>query len=148
MRLFIIAALSVSLPMAARAELQICNSTDTPLKLAVIDTFQGSSTLKGWWNIPNYKCQDLGHGSLVGHTIYYHARVVEGGVNKDGFWSGVPYFTFCVRKSNDSMDRPGSERDLRRCPSDWRAVRFYRVGNANLQTPSVKWYVTPGLNRR
>lgn len=77
-------ALAALLPVAAHADLKLCNSTPSRIGVAIGYRSVSDMTTEGWWNIASETCETLLKGPLPSQFIYVHAVDYDRG----GEWVG------------------------------------------------------------
>jgi uncharacterized membrane protein len=76
---------------AARADLRLCNKTDSTVGVAIGYKDENGWASEGWWNIPPRECKTLLEGPLIAR--YYYIFAVD--YDKGGSWGGKA--TLCTR---------------------------------------------------
>ena len=76
---------------AARADLRLCNKTDSTVGVAIGYKDENGWASEGWWNIPPRECKTLLEGPLIAR--YYYVFAVD--YDKGGSWGGKA--TLCTR---------------------------------------------------
>jgi uncharacterized membrane protein len=75
----------------ARADLRLCNRTDSRVGVAIGYKDQQTWTTEGWWNIASNTCETILAGPLVSRFYYIYAVDYDHG----GEWSG--HSVMCTR---------------------------------------------------
>ena len=78
-------------PDAARADLRMCNTTNSRVGVAIAYRDAQGWTTEGWWNISPRGCAPLLRGTLAARFYYVHAVDYD----KGGEWTGKS--VMCVR---------------------------------------------------
>ena len=95
------------LPMPAFADLKLCNTTASPIGVAIGYQDQATGwTTEGWWNIAARTCETLYKGTLTSRFFYVHAVDYDRG----GEWAGKSAMctvdrTFTIRGEQDCVKR-------------------------------------------
>lgn len=76
----------------ARADLRLCNKTDSTVSVAIGYKAKDGWRSEGWWNIGGQKCGTLLSGALG--SRYYYLYAVD--ANRGGEWSGKAFM--CTRR--------------------------------------------------
>ncbi|MDX2202999.1 MAG: DUF1036 domain-containing protein [Hyphomicrobiaceae bacterium] len=99
--------LALAFPVAARADLKLCNTTSSRIGVSI--GYQDASTgwtTEGWWNIAARTCETLYKGPLGSRYFYVHAIDYDRG----GEWSGKSVMctadkSFTIRGDQDCKRR-------------------------------------------
>jgi uncharacterized membrane protein len=95
-RVPILCALAGLLALAAtepaRADLRLCNKTDSTISVAIGYKAKDGWRSEGWWNIGAAKCGTLLSGALASRYYYFYAVDSQHG----GEWGGKAYM--CTRR--------------------------------------------------
>ncbi len=91
---------------AARADLKLCNSTESRVGVAIGYQDKEGWATEGWWNIASQTCETLLKGDVPSRFIYVHAVDYDRG----GEWVGSNYMctndiSFAIRGVQDCGDR-------------------------------------------
>ncbi|NNM73619.1 DUF1036 domain-containing protein [Enterovirga aerilata] len=78
------AALSVAAPQAARADLRLCNMTDSRVGVSLGYRDAAGWVTEGWWNLAARGCETLLRGDLAAR--YYYVYAVD--YDRGGDWGG------------------------------------------------------------
>ena len=68
----------------ARADLKICNDTQSPTDVALGSRNETGWTSQGWWHIPSQTCASLIEGDLTSRYFYLHAEDAQTGAQWHG----------------------------------------------------------------
>ncbi len=74
----------LAFPGSARADLRLCNQTESRVGVAIGYKNQATWMTEGWWNIPANSCATIVPGSLVSRFYYIYAIDYDEG----GVWGG------------------------------------------------------------
>jgi uncharacterized membrane protein len=89
----VLGALSLLGAAAARADLQLCNSTASRVGIAIgYKDNEGNWATEGWWNLPPHGCEAMLKGTLAARFYYVYAIDYDSG----GEWAGQAYM--CTRE--------------------------------------------------
>jgi uncharacterized membrane protein len=89
----VVGALSTLGAAAARADMQLCNSTASRIGVAIgYKDNEGNWATEGWWNLPPHGCEALLRGTLAARFYYIYAIDYDNG----GEWAGQAYM--CTRE--------------------------------------------------
>jgi len=94
-RLMVVFSLSVAglaIASPARADLRLCNKTDSTVSVAIGYKSKDGWRSEGWWNIDGAKCGTLIKGDLGSRYYYLYAVDAQHG----GEWGGKAYL--CTRR--------------------------------------------------
>jgi len=91
---------------AARADLKLCNSTESRVGVAIGYQDKEGWATEGWWNIASQTCETLLKGDVPSRFLYVHAVDYDRG----GEWVGSNYMcttdkSFAIRGVQDCGDR-------------------------------------------
>ena len=91
---------------AARAELKLCNTTQSRIGIAVGYQDPTGWSTEGWWNIASQTCETLLKGQLPSRYVYVHAVDYDRG----GEWAGTNVMctgdkSFTIRGVQDCQKR-------------------------------------------
>lgn len=91
---------------SARADLKLCNATQTRVGVAIGYKDPKGWATEGWWNLPSQSCEVLLRGALPSRFIYVHAVDYDRG----GEWVGKSFMctqdkTFVIRGVEDCVKR-------------------------------------------
>ena len=105
-----LAALLAAGAAPARADLRLCNVTESRVGIALGYRDQQGWVTEGWWNLTPRACETLLQGALAARFFYIHAVDYDRG----GDWSGRSYMCtrdreFTIRGVEDCLAR-GFER--------------------------------------
>jgi uncharacterized membrane protein len=89
--------------VAARADLKLCNKTESRVGVALGYKDKDGWASEGWWNVPPNKCEVLLKGALIAR--YYYIFAVD--YDKGGSWGGKAMM--CTR------DKIFTIRDITNC---------------------------------
>lgn len=94
----------------ARADLRLCNKTDSQVGIAIGYKDKADWVTEGWWNLASNSCETLVPGSLV--SRYYYIYAVD--YDQFGEWGGRAFMCtrekeFTIRGIEDCVAR-GFER--------------------------------------
>ncbi len=78
-------------PAPAKADLKLCNKTNSTVGVALGYKDRKGWASEGWWNIPAHACKTLLEGPLIAR--YYYIFAVD--YDKGGSWGGKA--TLCTR---------------------------------------------------
>jgi uncharacterized membrane protein len=93
-------------PVAAHADLKLCNTTSSRVGIAIgYRDVEGWAT-EGWWNVASHTCETLLKGVLIARFYYIHAIDYDRG----GEWGGTLYMctddkAFTIRDVNECVKR-------------------------------------------
>ena len=76
---------------AARADLKLCNRTNSTIGVALGYKDDKGWASEGWWNVPPQQCKVLLQGDLIAR--YYYIFAID--YDKGGTWSGPA--TLCIQ---------------------------------------------------
>lgn len=82
----------------ARAELRLCNKTDSQVGIAVGYRGKADWSTEGWWNLPANSCETLIPGQLSSRYYYIYAIDYDQG----GEWGGRAYM--CTREKEFTIN--------------------------------------------
>lgn len=104
--LLALALSSVIAPSSARADLKLCNSTESRVGVAIGYQDKEGWATEGWWNIASQTCETLLKGDVPSRFIYVHAVDYDRG----GEWVGTNFMctndkSFAIRGVQDCSDR-------------------------------------------
>ena len=90
----------------ARADLRLCNVTESRVGIALGYRDQQGWVTEGWWNLTPRACETLLQGALAARFFYIHAVDYDRG----GDWSGRSYMCtrdreFTIRGVEDCLAR-------------------------------------------
>lgn len=83
---------SATLSADARAELRLCNKTESQVGVAIGYREQADWVTEGWWNLPANSCETIVPGPLV--SRYYYIYAVD--YDQFGEWGGRAFM--CTRE--------------------------------------------------
>lgn len=84
----VLAMALAGLGSSARAELRLCNQTDSRVGVAVGYYKANNWVTEGWWNVPPSACETLVPGPLDSR-FYYYVHAVD--YDRGGSWAGGEY---------------------------------------------------------
>ena len=100
----------------AKADLKLCNNTDSRVGVALGYRDQKGWASEGWWNIGPNSCETLLKGALIAR--YYYVYAVD--YDKGGSWGGKA--VMCIR------DRLFTIRGIENCKErDYQKASFFEV---------------------
>lgn len=90
----------------ARADLKLCNATQTRIGVAIGYKDPKGWATEGWWNLPSQSCEILLRGALPSRFIYVHAVDYDRG----GEWVGKSFMctqdkSFVIRGVEECVKR-------------------------------------------
>ena len=90
----------------ARADLKLCNATQTRMGVAIGYKDPKGWATEGWWNLPSQSCEILLRGALPSRFIYVHAVDYDRG----GEWVGKSFMctqdkSFVIRGVEECVKR-------------------------------------------
>ncbi len=93
-------------PEPARADLKLCNTTQTRVGVAIGYQDPKGWATEGWWNLPSQSCEVLLRGVLPSRFIYVHAVDYDRG----GEWVGKNFMctqdkSFVIRGVEECVKR-------------------------------------------
>jgi uncharacterized membrane protein len=108
-----LALLAASAAAPVRAELNICNKTQSRVGVAIGYKEADALTTEGWWNLRPGACETVRPGPLADRYFYVHARDWE----KNGTWRGsTPLCTqtkvFTIHGAGECAGRGFEEADF------------------------------------
>ena len=71
--------------VAARAELKLCNATQSRIGIAIAYQDTSGWSTEGWWNVASQTCETLLKGALPSRFLYVHGVDYDRG----GEWAGT-----------------------------------------------------------
>ncbi len=91
---------------AARADLKLCNSTESRIGVAIGYQDKEGWATEGWWNVASQTCETLLKGAVPSRFIYVHAVDYDRG----GEWIGKNFMctndkSFAIRGVQDCPNR-------------------------------------------
>jgi uncharacterized membrane protein len=113
--------------LPARADLQVCNGTQSRIGVAIgYQDHKGWAT-EGWWNIASQTCTLLLKGNVPSRYIYIHAIDYD----RSGEWSGTNYMC--------TADRTFAIRDVRDCQRrGFRRTGFFEVDTGEAKDWTIR----------
>lgn len=91
---------------SARADLKLCNSTESRIGVAIGYQDKDGWATEGWWNVSSQTCETLLKGAVPSRFIYVHAVDYDRG----GEWIGKNFMctndkSFAIRGVQDCPNR-------------------------------------------
>ena len=119
--------IAMGLSASARADLKLCNKTNSTVGVALGYKDSKGWASEGWWNIPPRECKTLLEGPLIAR--YYYIFAVD--YDKGGTWGGKA--TLCTR------DKIFTIRGRKHCEArGFRTTGFFEVDTGE----ETDWTVT------
>lgn len=105
-RLLATAAVLAMTAAAARADLKLCNSTESRIGVAIGYQDKDGWATEGWWNVGSQTCESLLKGAVPSRFIYVYAVDYDRG----GEWVGKNFMctsdkSFAIRGVQDCPNR-------------------------------------------
>ncbi len=101
-----IGMLSISAAQPARADLKLCNASESRVGIAIGYLDAKGWATEGWWNISAQTCETLLKGAVPSRFVYIYAVDYDRG----GEWSGTNFMcthdkSFAIRDVKDCQQR-------------------------------------------
>lgn len=106
LRPLLVAGVVLATTSAARADLKLCNSTESRVGVAIGYQSKDGWETEGWWNIASRTCETLLKGAVPSRFIYVHAIDYDRG----GEWVGKNFMcthdkSFAIKGVHDCSER-------------------------------------------
>lgn len=106
---FLLATALCAAPLAAQAELTVCNETDAPVSIAIGYNEGGTWTSEGWWNISPGACSVVVAGDLTKPYYYWRAEAARYDWEESRYMFCTSEEVFTIRGDTDCEARGYAE---------------------------------------
>lgn len=121
-RIFLTCVITLFLPLAATAELRLCNEAPFQVSTAVGYLENGQWHSRGWYNIDPGQCAVAIGGALTNRYYYVHGHSTSRHVWGDNYWFCTRNAMFTISGTADCVAR------------GYESTKFYSVDTANAQS--------------
>ncbi len=126
-RLLAAAALLAASTAIARADLKLCNSTESRIGVAIGYQDKDGWATEGWWNVGSQTCESLLKGAVPSRFIYVYAVDYDRG----GEWVGKNFMC--------TSDKSFAIRGVQDCPNrGYKRTGFFEVDTGDAKDWTIR----------